>query len=111
MNKSTNVTNADTSSFQNLHLTLYLKIAYSILALIIQVVGICVLLKIKKRTNQVIILINLTVSELIFLLTFVYGTTVGVLHYQPHMYGKYKTYDEFRDMVSEGFLVGYAQYR
>ena len=73
-----------------------LKLSLCIIGLIIHCIGIYALTKTKKRSNQVLILLNLSISELIMLSSFAVSSVVGRVFYKDHHYEHSKTFNEFR---------------
>ena len=81
---------------ENIFTTTSFRFVLSLAGITVHVIGIYALRKMKKRTNQVMILMNLSVSEIIWLGAFTIACLIGLLHYRDAHYEDSHSFDHFR---------------
>ena len=98
------------TQISSVYAAIYFKLTLCIIAILTQIIGIYALAKMKKKTNQVMILINLTLSEMILLSTFLAMSIMGLLYYDNEYYQVADTFDQFRLLALPNMFVKVKQY-
>ena len=81
---------------EDVYKIIYVKFVLCTIGIFIHSIGIYALTKMRRKSNQVMILLSLSVSEMLILASFAVGAIVGRICYEEKNYDDSTTFDDFR---------------
>ena len=96
---------------EELYRIIYIKTTLCFIGIFIHCIGIYALAKTRRKTNQVIILLNLSISEIIMLSSFAVSSVAGLVFYKEANYEEAVIFNDYRySSLPDIFVIwkGYA---